>query len=309
MVSHLMNKSDYDAAAAAAASLVHSGARDVRLVGAYLLGVFLQSGVQAIPAVMDGVTRFLGEGFSLYGPADRKQVLADNSLRSLFSSLLGLLKHHNYNRGAVWAKWIMASDEDLADEVILAIERANSAAKATLGSPKLLDDLTRLELWCDETLREIVGRKSVVPGIPIADIEAAAPAPKVPEPRPRPPSAPAPAAPSQPPAAIPETIALTVSPALRLLLRKLRAFEEVVHRGDLLKAAIVSADLQRALETFDPKLYLPSLLTSYFAALSQHVDEVAPHQEKAGSPSWQALEQYYQVDLDAFVAAEGEPPT
>jgi hypothetical protein len=70
------------------------------------------------------------------------------------------------------------------------------------------------------------------------------------------------------------------------------------------KAAVVAYDVRRALEGFDPKVYLPKLLSSYFSVLSTHVDQLAPHWEGAGSASWQSLESFYQVDLEAFV---GEP--
>jgi hypothetical protein len=311
-VNHLALRGDYEPAAAAATGLVRSGVRDVRLVGAFLLGAFLKGGVQSLAALLDGAARLLGDAFPLYGPAERKPVLLDNSLGWFFRTLLNnLLKFHDDERDATWTKWILGSDEELVDEIVLASERVMTAAKATLGTPKLEEDLTKLQVWCDVTFRQVVERKSMLPSLPITAIEAAAPAPKASEPRPRPASAsaPAPAGSVEAPAPVPDTLPLAVSPALRLLLRKLAAFETLVGRGDLLRAAIVSSDLQRALETFDPKLYIPSLLASYFATLSQRVDDVTPHLEKAGSPSWQALEQFYQVDLDAFVAANEEPPT
>ncbi len=307
-MSYLASRGEYDAAAGVANSLVRSGARDVRVVGAYLLGAFLQNGVLSLGDVVDAAARFLGKEYSLYGPSDRKDVLADNALGWLFRTLLNLLEFHDQERDATWTNWILGSDEDLVDVIVVACGSAEEAARSTLGTPKLIDDLTKLRLWFDVTFRQVVERKSMLPALPIATIEASATSSKASatptkaaEPRsPSPPSA-------EPPVSVPETITLTVSPALRLLLRKLAAFETLVRRDDLLKAAIVSSDLQRALEAFDPKLYIPSLLASYFAALSQRVEEVTPQLEKNGSPSWLALEQFYQVDLDAFVAAEAEP--
>jgi hypothetical protein len=94
---------------------------------------------------------------------------------------------------------------------------------------------------------------------------------------------------------------LPVSAALERFIQKLEAFEALVQRGEMGKAAIVAQDVRRIVEHFDPRVYLPSLLAPHFRLLSSHIDEISPHWEASEGPAWQALEQLYQVDLEAFV--------
>ncbi|GAB4556958.1 MAG: hypothetical protein Tsb0020_00650 [Haliangiales bacterium] len=91
------------------------------------------------------------------------------------------------------------------------------------------------------------------------------------------------------------------APAMQLLRRKLRAFETLVERQDVAKAAIVASDLREIVQNFDPVVYLPKLFASYFRLLAASVDELLPYWMDSESPGWQAMEQFYRADLDAFL--------
>ncbi len=62
-------------------------------------------------------------------------------------------------------------------------------------------------------------------------------------------------------------------------------------------------DVRNVIAAFDPMIYLPELLAPHFRLLSGSVDELSPYWEQSSTPGWQALEQLYRVDLDAFVDA------
>ena len=94
---------------------------------------------------------------------------------------------------------------------------------------------------------------------------------------------------------------IEVSPALARFILKLEAFAGLVERGEMGKAAIVARDIKAAVDDFDPRVYLPALLAPHFRLLSAHIEAIAPHWAAAGSPAWEALEQLYKVDLDAFL--------
>ena len=72
-------------------------------------------------------------------------------------------------------------------------------------------------------------------------------------------------------------------------------------RGDYARAAIVASDINRIVESFDPRVYLPRLFAGFYRRLAGGVGDLSPHWESAESFSWKALEQLYQVDLDAFL--------
>lgn len=86
-------------------------------------------------------------------------------------------------------------------------------------------------------------------------------------------------------------------------LRKLEAFEALVKRGDMGKAAVVAQDIDACVQSFDPRVYLPKLFMPYFRLLSANIGSIAPHWHETDSAAWRALEQLYRVDLDAFLEA------
>jgi len=102
------------------------------------------------------------------------------------------------------------------------------------------------------------------------------------------------------PATGPDAPVAVGSPALAVLQAKLRGFQELVARGELAKAAVVASDIRQTLADFDPIEYFPSLFAGYFKVLHQIIDELAPYLERAGDPSWDALNSYYRADMRAF---------
>jgi len=317
------SRGDYEEAAQAAAALFRRRVYDVRLLPAFFVGAFLEGGVPALADTLHALVPLLGSDFQAFGPSMRKLELCDTSLLALFRALLQLLEYHDAQRDGTWTGWVLACDEEHVDAIVNACAAVGDAARKTLPSGSSPGEIAKLRAWADVTFRGIVGRHSMLPELkadpppaaPAATVSAtrtaAQPARKPTRPPPPPPAPTAPAPPAEPApasdhvpaalAAVPDTLELKTSPALKLLLQKLQAFEILVDRGDLQKAAVVARDLDKVLGAFDPKVYLPALLSPYFARLSAHVDALAPHLDAAEGRAWQVLEHFYQVDLDAFV--------
>lgn len=97
---------------------------------------------------------------------------------------------------------------------------------------------------------------------------------------------------------------LPVSVPLLQLMHKITAFGRLVRRRDYKRAAIVAADVMKSFESFDPRLYLPSIFTPFFSLLSHHGDKVEPLMKEPDGLSGRALRHLYEVDLDAFVRGQ-----
>jgi hypothetical protein len=98
-----------------------------------------------------------------------------------------------------------------------------------------------------------------------------------------------------------------VSPALAELIRKLAAFDALIQREDFTRASVVAADVLGVVERFDPRVYLPSLFSRFFAGLSRHAEQVEPMLQGTESLSFRAMDQLYRVDLQTFLAQSTEP--
>lgn len=78
---------------------------DVRTLGCYLGGVFMERGLAALPLVMNCLLRALTLNWEYLGPAQRKQRLCDVSLRWLFTTLCTQIDFHQRARGEQWERW------------------------------------------------------------------------------------------------------------------------------------------------------------------------------------------------------------
>jgi hypothetical protein len=276
-------KSQYAEAAGLALDLWSEGIRDVRLIGYLLYGYFLARGALALPFLFDQLTHTLTVRWDSIGPA-KKDKPADGALHWLFSSLIRQLNGHEQARDEHYEAWSTPDGIAAFAAAELAIARLVAEAEKRFATGKCFDKLRNLS-GC---IRDIGGSLHAPAPSPPAEaapapVASAAPAPE-----------PTPAADSRPGAVVVEGGA-----ALGLLLRKLRLFEQLVEHDQLLKAAVIAADLDHVLAAFDPTVFLPKLFVPYFRAMTRHAGSLGPVMADL-LPLHRSLVQLYHADLDAF---------
>ena len=294
------NQGDYEEAAREAASLFAQRTYDIQLLTRYLFGVFLERGTAALPQVLEGVARALRDGFDPEQAPDRSKTTTDISIGWLLRTLRERIEYHRLNRDETYKEWITAGDAAAVESIRAAAATLRIEVERLLPTTRCTEQLTALDACLGDFGRAVLAKPA---------------APKAPPPKlPKPPTIPAIEAdpldhePSEPPPARPMAPVAALSPSgvfdsapLRRLLDKLDAFDRLMARGDFERAAIVAHDLNRVVEHFDPRVYLPKLFSGYFRRLASGAGNLSPHWETAESMSSRALEQLYQVDLDAFL--------
>jgi hypothetical protein len=303
-IMHLAQSAKYELAAARAGELLDSGCKDVRAFVVYALGVFSERGPGAVPALFGSIAGAVAAaGESALPPSSLRTF--DTALRFGFRAMRAYLDFDERRPEAARRAWSQRLALDSKAGVLresAALRRAiHAIIEAPLCDAELSAVVARLEAYCDRNAQQAhsVPRLAVVR-----------------EPTPEPPpvtsqrresegaSVTTPATGSFARRASDyeeEATTLTVSPALQHFVRKLEAFEHLVSSGNLAKAAIVAHDIRSVIAAFDPMIYLPNLLAPHFRLLSNNVEDLSPYWEQSGTPGWQALEQLYRVDLDAFV--------
>lgn len=93
------------AAAEKAQRLWEAEVYDVRTLGCYLGGVFLERGLSSLSLLLDCLLKTLTLNWEYLGPSDRKQRLCDVSLRWLFTTLISQIEFHQKAKGAQWERW------------------------------------------------------------------------------------------------------------------------------------------------------------------------------------------------------------
>jgi hypothetical protein len=290
-ITGLVTRNAYIEAARAAEALLRQGLYDVRLVGPYLLGLFLEGGLESMPMVFHALSSTLLRNWEFFSPRERKDMYADGSLRWLLKLLNKHIEHHERLKDDTWKRWLEAGNREPLEKALALSEEIFSAFGRVMPRNGCEAPFRRLTQWMEGHLRAL-------------------PEPELPEePEPEPEEAPMEEAvseeaePDAPVRArpVPAGPVLPVSPALAQLMRKLEAFDTLVERQDFRRASVVAADVLAVVESFDPRVYLPMLFSRFFAGLSTHADEVEPLLGSTESLSFRALDQLYKVDLDTFL--------
>ncbi len=289
-VNDLVARSAYLDAARAAEALLREGIYDVRLVGPYLLGLFLEGGLEAMPAMFHSLSNTLLRNWQSFGPHERKDVFADAGLRWLLKLLNKHLEHHERLKDETWQRWCTPNNREPLEQALTLSEEIFSAFGRVMPRNGCEAPFRRLAQWLEGHLQSLPAEEA-----PPAEPESAdEPEEDEPHARARPNesmrSAPASAGPTLP-----------VSPALAQLMKKLAAFNTLVERQDFLRAGVVAADVLQVVEHFDPRVYLPALFSRFFAGLSTHAEQVEPLLQSTESLSFRALDQLYRVDLETFL--------
>jgi hypothetical protein len=292
-VNGLVSRSSYIEAARAAEALLQEGVYDVRVVGAYLLGLFLEGGLEAMPAVFHSLSSTLLRNWQSFGPHERKDVYADSSLRWLLKVLNKHLEHHERLKDATWQRWCAPTNREPLEQALALSEEIFSAFGRVMPTNGCEAPFRRFTQWLEGHLQ------SLPDATPAADSESEPQSAEAPEPMGTRATAPPPATATGP--------SLAVSPALAELMRKLAAFNTLVEREDFARASIVAADVLAVMERFDPRVYLPMLFSPFFAGLSRHAEQVEPLLQNTESLSFRALDQLYRVDLETFLKQGQEP--
>ncbi|MCK8496528.1 type VI secretion system protein IglI family protein [Myxococcus fulvus] len=296
---------EYAQAARGAEALLREGQRDTRLVGIYLFGGFQERGLLAMPGMFHSIHHLLTDSLPAFGPEPKRDIFLESGLRWLLRSINKHLAHHEKKQDATWRRWCEADIRAPLEEALALGDSILTAIPATLPKNGCEEPFRNLTHWLRRHM-EALPPPAPVALVPPPALEpvAVAAQPVAVEP-PVAPTQPAPVV-AQPVVAPPPAPGVPISPQLALLIRKLEAFTLLLEKGELPKAGVVASDVMATVERFDPRVFLPSLFTSFFAGLSGHAHQLEPFLQEADSLSMRALEQLYRVDLDAFIAQQ--PP-
>jgi hypothetical protein len=287
-VNDLVSRSDYLEAARGAEALLREGQYDVRLVGPYLLGLFLEGGMAAMPRVFQGLSSMLLRNWQNFSPRERRDVYADGGLRWLLKVLNKHLEHHERIKDDTWRRWGEPANREPLEQALTLSEEIFSSFSRVMPRNGCEAPFRRFTQWLEGHLQSLP--------MPEQPAEPAAEEPDSEEPEV---SDRAEHAAPTPVATVGPTI--PVSPALADLMRKLAAFNTLVEREDFVRASVVAADVLAVLERFDPRVYLPSLFSRFFSGLSANAEQVEPLLQTTDSLSFRALDQLYRVDLATFL--------
>lgn len=335
-------RGDYPQAARVAEEVYASGIFDTRLLGYLLYAALLERGPSALELLLRVGLKAVSDNRLAFTPARRRDVLLDGALHWFLSNALRQLDLSERLRNGTQRAWEAAAEQRLLDgalaigeQLMPLVESLTPRARTPVPLRRLCDRIVGLQRQCEEhraQLREAPALQapqaistSAAPASALAN--AAEPLPEsppesspesspgsLPEPLPEASSQPPPP-PIKPPPDLPSSVAawpgfvtpttLHASPALVQLVRKMQRFSLLVDRRDYLHAAVVAADILRALDRFDPRVYLPLLVAPFLRTLADCSDELEPILQQRDSLRFQSLSQLFLADPDGYDESGG----
>ena len=268
------------------------GCLDIRLIMQLFYALFLKEGVMSLAKTLPSLQEVLTTYWEKLSPISMRESHASKSIVWFFSTLSKRMKrsgelHKEKRIDSLWSRTATCSSEDLNT-----IER-------------LLEDLITffLNTWklpvCQQHIRSIlswIGSVKKTLSNPLPSSKPPNPSPK----KAPPPSKTKEALPTKQTGKTPASSSF-ISPNLEKLTQKLHLFEALIKENKFKKASLVASDIQQIIENFDPILFFPELFSSYLSILAKHIDTLTMEWDQKESPQWNALNQLYQTDIEAFV--------
>lgn len=278
-----IDSNDYSSVLQLASELVDGNILDVRVLTYAIYAEIREDVLFGLPHLVESITVILNNVWDFIGPEEKKITYAKSGFTWLFKQMVIDLQTAELNGTGVWSNWLESLHVEDVDDMV-----------AGLGSVRdlMFDRLDKAATSVHEKITELTKW--------LAEFTLKLPLPVMPE---------------------EETIendsaqqeqvtnvssqnnsflGVEGSYHLNLLIHKLELFQQVLADGDVLKAAIIVADVNEIMESFDPKLYLPGVFSGYFKAMINSATQIAEIMEMRDTPQWVVLNDLYRVDMEGF---------
>ena len=297
IVTHVQN-GDYHQAAVEAQSTFEEGIYDIRLVGFFLYGIFLDQGLHALDGVFQAITRLFQENWEAVGPAKKRERHAQVGLNWMIKQLAKILEYEENRQGDAWNQWMREITSEDVEQIIKTLDDVQTALSLKLedAARPLQEGLLRIKKWLTN-FQQLVYQEPETVESPEIEIEA------VDSPLPENDMV---TSDTPPPVANMSDIESGGSYHLNMLLKKLKAFDKLIHQKNYAMAAMVADDIDNIISDFDPKIYFPELFASYSFLRARNISEISSFNEQRQTLEWQALLDLYKIDLDRFLLFDKE---
>ena len=289
-LSTMADKEQFDDLATRVESLFDAGVNDVRAITYYLWLEWRRSGVSALTEIFTTLTALVSVNLESLGPVEKRDTHFAKRLAWLSLKIGDGIQYHESKRTADWRAWASGVSPEQIDAAIKALGGLDAALPPTfLPARQALTALApRLHGLAEAFARPVDDPPVSEPGDGHASGEGAAPAV---------------AAATEGGRMVVRSgrAEVGVSPAYFELVQKLAAFQKLVDKKEMVKAAVVADDIMRSVDNFDPRTYFPDMFADFSEKFSDNIEALSSFWGQRDSTAWKAMVQFYRVDLRRFV--------
>jgi hypothetical protein len=300
-IATLVQEGNYEEAAAGAEAILAEKIYDIRVIGYFLYGHFAEQGVAALNDVYSSLADLLENNMEAVGPVRNRGKHIQTVLNWLTKQVIKKLQYEEEKKSDLYEEWASEVTSDEVQEALDAAEKLRRVLGLVLedGAAPILEGLTKINDWLKAFQRLVYRESEPEPAEETApEGEEETYAEEEPE-----------SAPRQErdrfaqirPAGKEDTFGVEGSYHLKILVEKLKAFDELIARQKYPNAAIVADDINTIIAGFDPRIYFPKLFINFALNSAAHINDLAAFAEYRETVAWQAMQELYKVDLESFV--------
>ncbi len=288
-VSALIEKDEYQEAAVLIRDNIEEGPLDIRLLMYYFYACFTEKGMACCEKMFLMINSALQSNWDSISPSTNRDQHAKKAIDWLF---MRIIKNCEFISRMVGSGNLAFFNQCTAEINKKGVEKAlkvayalNETLEGKWDDSNLSDLLMHVVKWIKEFSQILLDRETTE--------KAARRAP-----------------PPPPPEEEEEEVSPKVTPthdegisdAMRLLQRKMDAFQYLIEKRDYQKAAVIADDIERLIENFNPLVYLPKVFTRHFSLYARVSTKLDDNRDGG---AFRILEKLYQTNLDAFLEWRG----
>ena len=294
-IATLVQNGDYLGAAARSEAILEENIYDIRIIAYFLYGIFIDEGVSAMADIFRSLSDLIENNWEAVGPVKKKEKQTRTSLSWLMKQLIKKLQYEEEKKRGSWNSWIAGVSSDQVQDTLDALEEFRMAVTQLLDDTAgpVLDGLMKIKEWL-KAFQMVVYREPEPEAEEEAEVKEKGDA-KV-------------RRKSHVFASmnIEQKIGIEGSYHLKLLIKKIEAFEQLVTEEKFSRAALVADDINNIIANFDPMVYFPRLFSKYSLLYALNIGELVSFEEHKNTVGWQAMQELYKVDLNSFVSVDSE---
>lgn len=131
-ISRHIGKADYIGAASVVERLFQQGVFDVRLLGYFLFGVFTERRIAGLPVILECLTLTIRQSLAFLGPAEKKELQLDSSLRWLLGKVVQHVEHYKRDKDPRYAQWQLPEYAGVREVALRSLQDLEDVLQTTL---------------------------------------------------------------------------------------------------------------------------------------------------------------------------------
>jgi hypothetical protein len=268
---------------------------DIRMICYYLYGYWLDNSFASLNEVLQCFNNLLSDNFEAIGPIANREQNFEKSFSWMMRQIFKKITYEEKKNSSLWQQWIASISEE---EIILILEAGailcvNLTQKLNDKAANIIDQWSKIQSWL-KALKTMVARPLAMIATEIENSEADSLL-----------------------MVLKENNDLTggvqsddyikgfkgyeASYHMTLLLKKIAAFERMVHEKKFDRAALILDDIKLSLSEFEPTLYLPKIFENFVKLQALNFNELVACQQQRGTLESEVMQEWFKVDLDGFI--------